>query len=114
MQQLQHIALLPGDGIGPEVVAEAVKVLKAVAKKYSLDFQFEEGLIGAIAIDKTGDPFPPATQVLCERADAILLGAVGDPKFDNDPNIKVRPEQGLLRMRKSLGLFANVRPTVMY
>lgn len=114
MQQLQHIALLPGDGIGPEVVAEAVKVLKAVSEKYNLDFQFEEGRIGAIAIDETGDPFPPATQTLCERADAILLGAVGDPKFDNDPNIKVRPEQGLLRMRKSLGLFANVRPTVMY
>lgn len=112
--KLQQIALLPGDGIGPEVVAQAVKVLKAASDKYNLGLSFKEGLIGAIAIDETGDPFPPETKALCEASDAILLGAVGDPKFDNDPNIKVRPEQGLLRMRKSLGLFANVRPTVMY
>ena len=112
--KLQQIALLAGDGIGPEVVAQAVKVLKAASNKYDLQLTFKAGLIGAIAIDKTGDPFPPETQALCENSDAILLGAVGDPKFDNDPNIKVRPEQGLLRMRKSLGLYANVRPTVMY
>ncbi|MEM9990313.1 MAG: 3-isopropylmalate dehydrogenase [Bacteroidota bacterium] len=112
--KLQQIALLPGDGIGPEVVAQAVKVLKAASDRYNLNLTFKEGLIGAIAIDKTGDPFPAETEALCEASDAILLGAVGDPKFDNDPNAKVRPEQGLLRMRKNLGLFANVRPTVMY
>ncbi len=114
MKQLENIALLRGDGIGPEVVEQAVKVLKAVSKKYDLKLQFQEGLIGAIAIDETGDPFPKATQALCEQAEAILLGAVGDPKFDNNPDAKVRPEQGLLRMRKSLGLFTNIRPTVMY
>ncbi len=114
MQQLKNIAVLAGDGIGPEVVEQAVKVLKTVSEKYNLGLTFQEGLIGAIAIDETGDPFPKATENLCNAADAILLGAVGDPKFDNDPNIKVRPEQGLLRMRKTLGLFANIRPTVMY
>lgn len=108
------ITLLPGDGIGPEVVAQAVKVLKAVSEKHKLELQFKEALIGAAAIDATGDPFPSETEQLCKEADAILLGAVGDPRFDNDPNATVRPEQGLLRMRKNLGLFANVRPVTIY
>lgn len=104
------IAVLPGDGIGPEIIEQAIKVLKAVAKKYSHDFIFQEGVIGATAIDQTGDPFPQETQELCERSDAVLFGAIGDPRFDNDPTAIVRPEQGLLKMRKSLGLYANVRP----
>ena len=114
MKKLRKIALLPGDGIGPEVVLQAKRVLEAASALYELDFEFEEGLIGAAAIDATGDPFPKATEDLCKKSDAILLGAVGDPKFDNDPNIKVRPEQGLLKMRKVLGLFANIRPVVIY
>ncbi len=106
----KKILLLPGDGVGPEVVAEAVKVLHAVAKRFHHAFTFSEGLIGGAAIDKTGDPFPHETEHLCQRSDTILFGAIGDPKYDHDPSAKVRPEQGLLKMRKSLGLFANVRP----
>lgn len=104
------IAVLPGDGVGPEVTAEAVKVLKKIAKRFGHEFMFKEGLIGAVAIDKTGSPYPAETQSLCESSDAILFGAIGDPRYDNDPKAKVRPEQGLLAMRKSLGLYANVRP----
>ena len=114
MKKLNKIALLPGDGIGPEVVLQAKRVLEAADALYDLDLEFEEGLIGAAAIDATGDPFPKATEELCIKSDAILLGAVGDPKFDNDPNVTVRPEQGLLAMRKKLGLFANMRPVVIY
>ena len=114
MKKLKKIALLPGDGIGPEVVLQAKRVLEAADALYELDIEFEDGLIGATAIDATGDPFPKSTEDLCKKSDAILLGAVGDPKFDNDPNIKVRPEQGLLKMRKVLGLFANIRPVVIY
>lgn len=106
----KHIAVLPGDGVGPEITKEAVKVLGKVAEKYKHTFTFEEGAIGAVAIDETGDPYPEKTHHLCETADAILFGAIGDPKYDNDPSAKVRPEQGLLKMRKSLGLYANVRP----
>src|SRR3989338_1471023 len=106
----KNIALLPGDGVGPEVLAEGVKILKKVAEKFAHEFKFSEGLIGAIAIDKTGNPFPKETQTLCESSDAILFGAIGDPKYDNDPKAKVRPEQGLLKMRKSLGLYVNLRP----
>jgi 3-isopropylmalate dehydrogenase len=106
----KHIAVLPGDGIGPEIIEQAIKVLKAVAQKHSHEFIFQEGVIGAIAIDQTGDPFPQETQELCEKSDAVLFGAIGDPRFDNDPTAKVRPEQGLLKMKKSLGLYANVRP----
>lgn len=106
----KNIAVLPGDGVGPEVVAVSVKVLKTIAKLYQHDFTFEEGYIGGCAIDKFGDPFPKETQSLCEKSDAILCGAIGDPKFDNDPSAKVRPEQGLLKMRKVLGLYANIRP----
>ena len=111
---MKKIAVLPGDGIGPEVTEQAVKALKAVAEIYSHEFEFEEGLIGAAAIDATGDPFPKATEELCKSSDAILFGAIGDPKYDNDPSAKVRPEQGLLRMRKELGLFGNIRPLTTY
>lgn len=108
------IAVLPGDGIGPEVVAEAIKVLKAVEKKFNMSFDFQYGLIGADAIDKTGNPLPDETIELCAGSDAVLLGAVGHPKFDRDPNARVRPEQGLLKIRKTLGLFANIRPIATY
>ncbi len=104
------IATLPGDGIGPEIMEQAVGVLQAVAEKYGHTFDFRYGHAGAIAIDKTGDPFPDETFQLCREADAVLFGAIGDPKYDNDPKAKVRPEQGLLAMRKQLGLFANIRP----
>ncbi len=110
----KKIAVLPGDGIGPEVTTQAVNVLKAIAQKFGHTFEFEEGLIGAIAIDKTGNPFPDQTFKLCTAADAILFGAIGDPKYDNDPTAKVRPEQGLLAMRKALGLYANIRPVNSY
>lgn len=103
------ITLLPGDGIGPEVVASAVEVLRAVAAKHGHDFAFDEQLIGGAAIDAHGDPLPPATVASCKSADAVLLGAVGGPKW-SDPNAKVRPEQGLLRLRATLGVYANLRP----
>ena len=110
----KKIALLPGDGIGPEIVREAVKVMDAVAAKYGHKFTYEQGLVGASAIDATGDPYPEATHKICQQTGVVLFGAIGDPKYDNDPAAKVRPEQGLLRMRKSLGLFANIRPLVMF
>jgi 3-isopropylmalate dehydrogenase len=103
------IAVLAGDGIGGEVTAEAVRALDAVAAKFGHVFRFEPALLGGAAIDATGDPLPAATLDLCRRADAVLLGAVGGPKW-SDPNAKVRPEQGLLKLRKALGLFANLRP----
>lgn len=106
----KKIAVLPGDGIGPEIIAQAVKVLETVGKRYNHEFEFEEGIVGACAIDECGDPYPLKTHELCMESDAILFGAIGDPKYDNNPNAKVRPEQGLLKMRKSLGLFANLRP----
>ena len=108
------IAVLPGDGIGPEVTAQAIKALEAVADAFGHEFSFESGSIGAVAIDETGDPYPEATATLCQDADAILFGAIGDPKYDNDPNAEVRPETGLLRMRKELGLYANIRPVKSY
>lgn len=108
------IAVLKGDGIGPEIVDEAINVLNAVGHKYNIEFDYNEGLVGGIAIDTVGDPFPAETQAICEASDAILFGAIGDPKFDNNPNAKVRPEQGLLKMRKTLGLFANIRPVKAY
>jgi 3-isopropylmalate dehydrogenase len=104
------IAVLPGDGVGPEITTQAVNVLKKIAEKFGHEFIFHEGLIGAIAIDSTGNPFPEETHRLCLNSDAILFGAIGDPKYDNDPTATIRPEQGLLAMRKALGLFANVRP----
>ncbi|PKP10113.1 MAG: 3-isopropylmalate dehydrogenase [Bacteroidetes bacterium HGW-Bacteroidetes-4] len=109
-----HIATLPGDGIGPEIVEQAIKVLKAIEKKYNHIFIFEEAPVGAIAIEQTGNPYPESTHELCMKADAVLFGAIGDPKYDNNPKAKVRPEQGLLAMRKKLGLFANIRPVVTF
>ena len=110
----KNIALLPGDGIGPEVTDQARKVLEAIGEISKVKFEFKEALIGAAAIDETGDPFPRETEELCLNADAILFGAIGHPKYDNDPSAEVRPEQGLLRMRKQLGLFANIRPVKSY
>lgn len=104
-----HILVLPGDGIGPEVTSAAVEVLQCVAERYGHEFQFDEQLIGGAAIDATGTPLPDATLKAAQRADAVLLGAVGGPKW-SDPNAKVRPEQGLLAIRKALGLFSNLRP----
>lgn len=105
-----NIAVLPGDGIGPEISAQGVDVMSAVCKKFGHEVRYEYALCGADAIDKVGDPFPKETYEICKEADAVLFSAVGDPKFDNDPTAKVRPEQGLLAMRKKLGLFANIRP----
>ena len=104
------IAVLPGDGIGPEIIEQAMKAVKAVCKKYGHTLEYEYALTGAVAIDRTGDPYPPETHDLCMKSDAVLFGAIGDPRFDNNPKAPVRPEQGLLRMRKQLGLFANIRP----
>lgn len=104
------IAVLAGDGIGPEISAEGVKVMKAVCSKFGHQVTFTEVLCGAAAIDAVGHPFPEETLKACQDADAVLFSAVGDPRFDNNPNAKVRPEQGLLAMRKQLGLFANIRP----
>ena len=108
------IAKLGGDGIGPEVMNEAVKVCNAVAKKFNHKITWKDGLIGADAIDKVGDPYPLKTHEICLESDAILFGAIGDPKYDNNPNAKIRPEQGLLSMRKKLGLYANIRPTFTF
>lgn len=107
------ITLLPGDGIGPEVVAEGAKVLKAVARQFGHTFTFSEQLVGGIAIDQTGSALPEATLAACRSADAVLLGAVGGPKW-SDPRAAVRPEQGLLGLRGGLGLFANIRPVKVY
>lgn len=110
----KKITVLPGDGIGPEVCDEAIKVLKAVAERFGHTFHFNSQLMGACAIDATGNPLPDETIEACLSADAILLGAIGDPKYDNDPSAKVRPEQGLLKLRKTLGLYANIRPVTAY
>lgn len=109
-----NIALLAGDGIGPEVINQAVKVCNAVAVKYGHEIKWIPALTGAAAIDAVGEPYPDETHKICINADAILFGAIGHPKYDNDPSAKVRPEQGLLKMRKKLGLFANVRPTFTF
>ena len=105
-----NIAVLPGDGIGPEISVQGVEVMSAVCEKFGHEVHYEYALCGADAIDKVGDPFPEETYRICKDADAVLFSAVGDPRFDNNPNAKVRPEQGLLAMRKQLGLFANIRP----
>jgi 3-isopropylmalate dehydrogenase len=104
------IAVLAGDGIGPEIIEQAKKVVVATGKKFNHNFNFTHALVGAIAIDKTGNPLPAETLELCKSSDAVLFGAIGDPKYDNNPAAKERPEQGLLAMRKELGLYANVRP----
>lgn len=105
-----NVAVLAGDGIGPEISRQGVAVMSAVCKKFGHEVIYVEALCGAAAIDAVGDPFPEETYRVCRDADAVLFSAVGHPKFDNDPTAKVRPEQGLLAMRKKLGLFANIRP----
>lgn len=110
----KKITVIEGDGIGPEVTAQSVKVLNAVAKRYHHEFTYDYQLMGAIAIDKTGNPLPDETIESCLNSDAVLFGAIGHPKYDNDPTAKVRPEQGLLKIRKSLQLFANIRPVTTY
>ncbi|WP_378176017.1 3-isopropylmalate dehydrogenase [Aquimarina sp. SS2-1] len=109
-----EIAVLSGDGIGPEVTSQAVKALDAIMHRFDHTFTFKEALVGAIAIDKTGNPLPDETLQLCANTDAVLFGAIGDPKYDNNPSAAVRPEQGLLRLRKELGLYANIRPVKAY
>ena len=108
------IAVLPGDGIGPEIMTQGVAVMEAVARKFGHEFEYEQALVGAHAIDETGNPYPDETHEACMRADAVLFAAVGSLKYDNDPTAPVRPEQGLLAMRKKLGLFANVRPVATF
>ena len=110
----KKIAVILGDGIGPEVTQQSIKVLNTIAKQYHHEFVYEHTLMGAIAIDETGNPLPDETIKICKESDAILFGAIGDPKYDNDPTAKVRPEQGLLKLRKELGLFANIRPVKTY
>jgi 3-isopropylmalate dehydrogenase len=108
---MEHkIAVLKGDGIGPGIVDQAIKVLNAVGTRFGHNFVFTEALTGASAIDRVGDPYPEETHRICMEADAVLFGSIGDPRFDNDPKARVRPEQGLLAMRKQLGLYANIRP----
>ena len=108
------IASLPGDGIGPEIVEQAVKVLEAVGRRYNHTFEFTEAPVGAAAIDREGDPYPVTTHKVCMDSDAVLFGAIGDPKYDNNPKARVRPEKGLLAMRKQLGLYANIRPVTTF
>lgn len=110
----KKIAVILGDGIGPEVTQQSIKILDAIAQQFGHKFNFTYCLMGADAIDKTGNPLPDETVEVCLESDAILFGAIGHPKYDNDPTAKVRPEQGLLKLRKSLGLFANIRPISTY
>ncbi len=109
-----NIAVLAGDGIGPEIVEQGMKAVKAICRKFGHELQYEEALVGATAIDAVGNPYPDSTHDLCMRSDAVLFGAIGSPKYDNDPSAKVRPEQGLLAMRKKLGLYANLRPVTTF
>lgn len=109
-----NIALLPGDGIGPEIIEQALEVTKAICNKFGHEMSYRKGLVGACAIDATGNPYPDETHELCMQSDAVLFGAVGDLRFDNNPTAKVRPEQGLLAMRKRLGLYANIRPVTTF
>ncbi|MBU2913153.1 MULTISPECIES: 3-isopropylmalate dehydrogenase [Reichenbachiella] len=108
------IGVLAGDGIGPEIVEQAIKVMDAVATKFGHQFNYTKALVGAIAIDETGNPYPDETHQVCLDSDAVLFGAIGDPKYDNNPAAKVRPEQGLLGMRQKLGLYANIRPVATF
>lgn len=113
MSEVKKIAIIAGDGIGPEVVAEAEKVLKRTEELFGYKFETEHGLFGGIAIDEKGTPLPQETLDICQRADAVLLGAVGGPKWDNNPK-ELRPETGLLGIRKALGLFSNIRPANVF
>jgi 3-isopropylmalate dehydrogenase len=108
------LAILPGDGIGPEIISQAMKVVNAVSAKFNHELKYQFALVGACAIDEFGTPYPDSTHELCMQADAVLFGAIGDPKYDNNPKAAVRPEQGLLLMRKKLGLYANIRPVVTF
>lgn len=110
----KKIAVIEGDGIGPEVTKQAINVLNAIADSFGHQFSYKYGLMGAAAIDKTGNPLPDATIEMCLESDAILFGAIGHPKYDNNPDAKVRPEQGLLKLRKTLQLYANIRPINTY
>ncbi|MFD3407848.1 3-isopropylmalate dehydrogenase [Aquirufa sp. HETE-83D] len=110
----KHILIVPGDGIGQEVTEVGKKVLEKIATKFGHDFTYDEALIGHVAIEATGDPLPAETLEKMKASDAVLFGAVGHPKYDNDPSAKVRPEQGLLKMRKELGLYANLRPIKLF
>jgi 3-isopropylmalate dehydrogenase len=109
-----NIAILSGDGIGPEIIKEALKITQVVADKFNHQLTYKYALTGAAAIDAVGDPYPEETHALCMASDAVLFGAIGDPKYDNDPSAKVRPEQGLLSMRKKLGLYGNIRPLTTF
>jgi 3-isopropylmalate dehydrogenase len=109
-----NIAVLPGDGIGPEITAQALNVTKVIAEKFGHELTYKHAIVGACAIDEVGNPYPDATHELCIQSDAVLFGAIGHPRFDNDPKAKVRPEQGLLAMRKKLGLYANLRPLTIF
>ncbi|MDR1644700.1 MAG: 3-isopropylmalate dehydrogenase [Tannerellaceae bacterium] len=109
-----NIAVLPGDGIGPEIIEQGMKVVRAVCAVFGHELHAKEGLVGAAAIDATGNPYPDETHRLCMESDAVFFGAIGHPKYDNDPSASVRPEQGLLAMRKQLGLYANIRPVVTF
>jgi len=110
----KRIAVIEGDGIGPEVTRQAVRILNAIAESFNHEFEYTYCLMGADAIDKTGNPLPDETIEVCLKSDAILFGAIGHPRYDNDPTAKVRPEQGLLKLRKSLQLYANIRPVSTY
>jgi len=112
--RMLNIAVLPGDGIGPEIVEQGLNVVKAICQKFGHSLNYEYGLVGACAIDAVGEPYPQVTHDLCMKSDAVLFGAIGDPKYDNNPSAKVRPEQGLLKMRKDLGLYANIRPVTTF
>jgi 3-isopropylmalate dehydrogenase len=105
-----RITVLPGDGIGPEICNEAIRVLDAIGERFGHRFEYQFGLIGGAAIRETGEPYPEETHLKCLDCDSILFGAIGDPLYDNNPDARVRPEQGLLAMRKKLGLYANIRP----
>ena len=109
-----NIAVLPGDGIGPEITAQAMKTVKAVCHQFGHELTYRTALVGACAIDAQGDPYPEETHALCMQSDAVLFGAIGSPEYDNNPAAKVRPEQGLLAMRKKLGLYANIRPVTTF
>src|SRR5215471_16009665 len=109
-----HIVVIEGDGIGHEVTRQSIKVLNSIAERFGYEFEYNYCLMGAVAIDKTGNPLPDETIEAALKSDALLFGAIGHPKYDNDPTAKVRPEQGLLKLRKSLQLFANIRPINTY
>ena len=109
-----NIAILPGDGIGPEIIEQALKATTAICNKFGHTLSYKKALVGACAIDATGTPYPDETHEICMQSDAVLFGAVGDLRYDNNPSAKVRPEQGLLAMRKKLGLYANLRPVTTF